>query len=97
MLQTTLRGIINKKTKHPKRKFNKKSKRSVRKKIRYPSDLSQSQWRKIRDLFPKRCRVGHPAKWTPKLILEAIFYILRTGCQWRYVPNDFPHWKTVYY
>jgi putative transposase len=86
-----------KKPKHPKRKFNKKSKRSVRKKIRYPSDLSQSQWKKIRHLFPRRFRVGRPAKWHPKFILNAIFYILRTGCQWRYLPNDFPHWKTVYY
>ena len=35
-------------------------------------------------------------KYSKREILEAIFYVLRTGCQWRYLPNDFPLWKTVY-
>jgi putative transposase len=86
-----------KKPKHLKRKFNRKSKRKANKKVRYPSNLSHGQWRKIRHLFPGRCKYGRPPKWIPKDILNAIFYILRTGCQWRYLPNDFPPWKTVYY
>jgi putative transposase len=85
-----------KKPKHLKRKFNKNPRRKARKKIRYPSDLSQNQWRRIRHLFPKRQRIGRPPKWFPNSILNAIFYVLRTGCQWRYLPADFPPWKTVY-
>jgi putative transposase len=85
-----------KKPKHLKRKFNKKPRRKARQKIRYPSDLFQNQWRRIRHLFPKHQRIGRPQKWFPRCILNAIFYVLRTGCQWRYLPTDFPPWKTVY-
>ena len=85
-----------KKPKHLKRKFNKNPRRKARQKIRYPSDLSQNQWRRIRHLFSRRQRIGRPTKWLPCHILNAIFYVLRTGCQWRYLPTDFPPWKTVY-
>ena len=86
-----------KKPKRLKKNFSKISKRKASKKTRYPSNLSQGQWRRIRHLFFDRFRVGRPLKWIPKDVLNAIFYILRTGCQWRYLPNDFPPWKTVYY
>lgn len=85
-----------KKPKHLKRKFSKRSKRKARKKIKYPSDLSQNQWRRIRHLFPRWRGIGRPPKWSSYSILNAIFYILRTGCQWRFLPADFPPWKTVY-
>ena len=86
-----------KKPKHPKYKPNKKPKRNTREKVSYPSDLSSLQWRRIRHLFPRRCCLGRPAKWSLKNILNTIFYILRTGCPWRHLPKDFTHWKTVYY
>jgi putative transposase len=41
-------------------------------------------------------RGGRPLKHSKREILDAIFYVLRTGCQWRYLPHDFPPWKTVY-
>ena len=85
-----------KKPKHLKQKFNRRSKRKAKQKIKYPSDLSQNQWRRIRHLFTKRQRFGRPQKWHPLSILNGIFYVLRTGCQWRYLPIDFPPWKTVY-
>ena len=82
-----------KKPKH----LKKKSKR-IRKKGKqlYPNSLSSIQWRKIRHLFPSYQGIGRPPKWHPKPILDAIFYVLRTGCAWRFIPNDFPPWRTVY-
>lgn len=82
-----------KKPKH----LKKKSKR-IRKKEKqtYPSSLSSRQWRKIRHLFPCYQGIGRPLKWHLKCILDAIFYVLRTGCPWRFVPKDFPPWRTVY-
>lgn len=82
-----------KKPKH----LKKKSKR-IRKKGKrlYPSSLSSVQWRKIRHLFPSYQGIGRPPKWHLKFIFDAIFYVLRTGCGWRFLPNDFPPWRTVY-
>jgi len=57
----------------------------------YPTDLSEEEWKIIEPLF-FRHRSKH-SKWE---ILNAIFYILRAGCSWRLLPNDFPPWQTVY-
>ena len=40
---------------------------------------------------------GRPRIHSPREILNAIFYVLRSGCQWRLLPHDFPRWPTVYY
>ena len=61
----------------------------------YPSDLSDGQWRIIRQLIPKWSGRG-PQPISRRLIINAILYVTRTGCQWRQMPHDFPHWKTVY-
>jgi putative transposase len=63
----------------------------------YPSDLTDDQWALIRPLLPKRRknRAGRIARVSRRGILDAIFYILRTGCQWRQLPHDFPPWGTV--
>lgn len=61
----------------------------------YPSDLTDGQWQVVRGLLPKRAKTGR----TPidrRIILNAILYVVRTGCQWRQLPHDFPKWKTVY-
>ncbi len=66
------------------------------KRQKYPSDLTDDQWLIIRPLLPKRrTRVGHPITVARRDILDAIFYILRTGCQWRQLPHDYPAWGTV--
>lgn len=40
--------------------------------------------------------MAHPRKWEWRDLLDAIFYVLKTGCQWRYIAGDFPPWQTVY-
>jgi putative transposase len=61
----------------------------------YPSDLTDGQWQVIRGLLPKAAKCG-PKPICRRWILNAIFYINRTGCQGRLLPHDFPKWKTVY-
>ena len=60
---------------------------------RYPTDLTESQYNAIIVLIgDKRKRRG-----SLKEVLDAIFYLLKTGCQWRMLPCDFPKWERVYY
>jgi putative transposase len=61
----------------------------------YPSDLTDAQWSVLRPLFPKSNPTGRPVTVDRRRIVDAIFYILRTGCPWRYLPHDFPPWGTV--
>ena len=62
--------------------------------MRYESDLSDEQWELVRPFVESR--MGRPAKVDRREILNAIFYVLRTGCQWRMLPREFPHWSTVH-
>ncbi len=62
---------------------------------RYPSDLSDAEWHLIEPLLPQPYRRGRPIKYPRRDILNAIFYLLRSGCAWRLLPHDFPHWKLV--
>jgi putative transposase len=63
---------------------------------RYPSDLTDDQWRLICQLLrPARKGPGRPPTGIHRDILDAVFYLLRTGCQWRQLPHDFPPWGTV--
>src|SRR3954463_14204680 len=61
----------------------------------YPSDLTDRQWRLVRHLIPVYSG-GRPRKTSTRAVLDAIFYLLRTGCQWRYLPKDFPPKSTVW-
>ena len=61
----------------------------------YPSDLTDGQWGLLRHLLPKARQVGRPSTVDRRDLLDAILYILRTGCQWRQLPHDFPPWGTV--
>ena len=62
--------------------------------MRYESDLSDEQWELVRPFVENR--MGRPAKVDRREIVNAIFYVLRTGCQWRMLPREFPHWSTVH-
>ncbi len=63
----------------------------------YPTDLSDAEYIIIARLiaFPSNPR-GRPRIWTLREILNAIFYVLRSGCAWRLMPHDLPPWQTVY-
>ena len=63
----------------------------------YPSDLSDGEYKFLKKYLPTQKRGGRPVKYQRREILNAIFYLLRTGCAWRYLPTDYPHWKTVYH
>ena len=56
----------------------------------YPSDITDAQWRLIEPHLPPEPGGGRPRKTDMRDVLDAILYILRTGCQWRYLPIDFP-------
>lgn len=68
----------------------------MNKRANYPSDLSDEECQHIEALFPPVNGGGRPADQSKREIVNAIFYVLRTGCQWRFLPHDLPPWKTVY-
>ena len=61
----------------------------------YPTDLKYTEWQQIEQYFPPSKR-GRPCKWETWLIINSIFYVSRTGCQWRMLPSNFPPWQTAY-
>ena len=62
----------------------------------YPSDLTDAQWTLIGPHIPPVHPGGRPRKTDMRDVIDAIFYILRTGCQWRYLPGDLPPKSTVW-
>ena len=63
----------------------------------YPSDLNDAEWQTIKALIPPAKPGGRPRKHAMREILNAIFYILCSGCAWRMLPHDLPPWQTVYH
>jgi putative transposase len=63
----------------------------------YPSDLTDAQWALLEPLLPRRTGPGRPQKYPLRLIINAILYLLRSGCQWRMLPRDYPKWNAVRY
>jgi len=64
---------------------------------RYPSDVTDKQWTLIGPLLPAPNTDGRREKHPRREIVNAIFYVLRTGCSWRQLPHDLPPWQTVYW
>ena len=62
----------------------------------YPSTLSDKEWKLIRPLLPVG-KLGRPARYSPRVMIDAILYVVRSGCTWRMMPHEFPHWRLVYY
>ena len=62
----------------------------------YPTDLTDEQWQLIEPLLPPAKPGGRPRKTDQRQVLNALFYLNRTGCPWRMLPHEFPPWKTVY-
>ena len=67
-----------------------------RKSLRYPSDLSDAEWELVRPLIPPAKRGGRPRSVNLREVLNGIFYVLSTGCQWEALPKDLPPKSTVY-
>jgi transposase len=62
----------------------------------YPSDLSDTEWGCLEPYVPPPNKRGRPRAHAAREILDAIFYVLKSGCPWRLLPPDFPPWGTVY-
>jgi putative transposase len=63
---------------------------------RYPTDLFDAEWATLVPLRPLPAMRGRPLKWPRRLITEAIFYLVRSGCAWRMLPTSLPPWQTVF-
>jgi transposase len=64
---------------------------------RYPSDLTDAEWTILEPLIPAPQPGGRPTRHPRREIVNAILYVLRTGCQWRALPHDLPPWGTVWW
>jgi putative transposase len=62
----------------------------------YSTDLTDLQWQILSPLLPPPSKRGAPQRIDRREILNGIFYVNRTGCQWRAMPHDLPKWQTVY-
>ena len=63
----------------------------------YPSDLTDEQWALLEPNLPMPSSEGRPATVERREVVNAILYVLRSGCPWRLLPYEFPAWQTVYY
>ena len=63
---------------------------------RYPTDLTDAQWKHLSGLLPAAKPGGRPRSVDLREILNAMFYLVRTGCPWRHLPHDLPPWSTVW-
>jgi putative transposase len=66
-------------------------------KITYPSNLSDAEWECLQHFLPARSPRGRLRRHSLRSVFDALFYLVRTGCPWRYLPSNFPPWQTVYY
>lgn len=63
----------------------------------YPSDLTDQQWAHIEPLIPPAGHGGRPRTLDMREVMNAILYVLRSGCAWRLLPHDLPCWNSAYY
>ena len=63
----------------------------------YPSDLDDKEWQLLEPLLPPPKPGGRPVKYPRREIVNAIRYVLRTGCSWRMLPHDLPPWRIVFH
>jgi putative transposase len=65
--------------------------------MRYTTDPTEAKWQLIEYCFPKLSKTGRPRQHSYRELLNALFYLTRTACQWRNLPKDFAPWRTVYH
>ena len=64
--------------------------------LRYPSDLTDDEWAYVEPLIPPAKPGGGKRRTDMRAVMNGVMYILSTGCQWRYLPKDFPPRSTVH-
>jgi putative transposase len=62
----------------------------------YPTDLTDEQWKLVEPYLPRAKPGGRPRKTDLREVLNAVLYLVRSGCQWRMIPHEFPSWRTCY-
>jgi putative transposase len=62
----------------------------------YPTDLTDEQWKLIEPFLPPAEPGGRPRSTDLREVVNALLYLVRSGCQWRMIPHEFPPWKTCY-
>jgi transposase len=62
----------------------------------YPSSLTDTEWERVQDLFESPGGQGKPPMISRRALVDACCYVVRTGCAWRMLPREFPHWDNVY-
>ena len=67
-----------------------------RKALRYQTDLTDAEWVVIEPHLPPAHGTGRPRSWPMREIVNGIFYVMRAGCPWRFLPSDLPPWGTIY-
>jgi putative transposase len=68
----------------------------ARQRLAYPTDLTDEEWQVLESLLPPEKSGGRPRKYPMREVLNGIQYVLRSGCAWRLMPHDMPHWQTAY-
>lgn len=63
--------------------------------LRYPSDVTDDEWAHVEPLIPPAKRGGGKRRVDMRTVVNGVMYVLSTGCQWRYLPKDFPSRSTV--
>ena len=63
----------------------------------YPSDLSDAEWGLLEPLLPPPQHRGRPLIYSRREVVNAIMYVLRSGCSWRMLPHDLPPWRTAFH
>ena len=68
----------------------------ARESLPYATCLTDAEWALVASLLPSPAATGRPRRWSLRAVLDAILYVLRTGCAWRHLPHEFPPWSTVH-
>ena len=63
----------------------------------YPTDLTDAQWALIEPYLRRRPGPGRPPRLERRAVVNALFYFVRSGCQWRLLPREYPKWESVRY
>ena len=63
----------------------------------YPSDLTDFEWKVVKELIPSPKKGGGKRTVDIRQIINGCLYITKTGCQWRMLPHEYPPWQTIYW